>query len=463
MSQKVNISDDDEVVSAFETFRNEHKKIDPHKLCVIPRFKNKSYPKNLFRDDQTSYYKLMIGKQNNLDNWSLMSTKQRDIYILEMIHMMLLKYDKFVYYSDPPLKKFELLDEHQLYDRIYNRFNTKRSIEEKKHKIQKTIHHYSTKNDFYANIKILQKDPISKTFGITKLYDHWQVQNYKHEPYYSCICSLYDPFNIIMYDYSHKVKKPQPIHRITKVKVRVPTDCKHGVDNCVIVFRDRTVHCGAESQRLNLFDHSMDPRLFFYINKKKQRNTVFTNIGIKNDKDVMLCQDDCCKCDGAAKKTKYKFDDTMEHIVDVEKLIENMKGPGVGQDVTPGTRLVGCLNTLGWAVYVGPPIRKRWILFNLLKSLKKHKVTQGLDNIDAITLKNKQDGRNRRHIKFDTVTRDQKIELKDIADNVMKVLIEQNKDDFSNDYECVTPSIIFNRNYCDEQEIHRDYILNSVN
>ena len=175
--------------------------------------------------------------------------------------------------------------------------------------------------------------------------------------FYSMFHSIYQPFSIVVYNYSHQLGNKETIHRSTRVVLRFPSNA-----NCVLITHGRLVHSGAQSklEGSSSFNTSHDLRMFAYLSNIKSRqkvNEIYTKSLAPDTIDTQtfrVCSSKCTKCKNNKMIDSKSTTDTS--YIDVEHFIQSMYSTDTNRTNRkqfPPKKILGDMDELGWEIYSG--------------------------------------------------------------------------------------------------------------
>ena len=119
-------------------------------------------------------------------------------------------------------------------------------------------HHFEKKIIPIDKIPTYEDFHDKATMNTEVFHDNWNQ--------YSLIHNLYESFDLIVYNDSHKIPDKELTHRHSRVVLHFPSDI-----NMFILFHGNLVHNGASSkfEPDDSMHYAADLRAFAYVNKKK--------------------------------------------------------------------------------------------------------------------------------------------------------------------------------------------------
>ena len=372
------------------------KSTKPKFRFFFPRKNNESYPNNEYHKDASLISPLPtirelkivndIFNAEVIDDFSKVPNNDRMeiLFVMKILRKVFDSYNEVCFYvieKVPIIVNGQSKLINQLVDLDYKQA-IQRSINylrNKKWKIKQSNLKVKKNNESKLN----HKEVIEYTSEVYKFYsEHELFDNVPETNWYSCIHSLYESFQFILFDRSHQVKPNVPIHECTRIKLIFPNNV-----NMMLLFHGHLAHNGASSlyeNDLQSFNYQNSLRLFSYVDKVSETNKV-TNArvntrsngyhiskqsadgkiehkGTRECNNCTRCMDflnknikhwkyfgtrglghfsiDLLKCYNEAKKEKLKFD-------------KSSKKRKLDSDSDEPLLIAGNLEKHGWAVYEG--------------------------------------------------------------------------------------------------------------
>ena len=272
--------------SNVESMNTKHSNVQNKKktnMCFrifFPRFKNKDYPTHHSHNDACIFEKTplptvfelrLLQQICDIDTLYEFRSYSKDklmqlLLVKKKLRMITNLYKEVEYYvieekidTDTDIDILDgtcliKLTEQQAVDRFIKYMHGKAA---KLPKIKEVVkiekHPFNTLRD--VTIK-----SFNSIYGKTDL-----IKNPDDINWYSIIHSLYEPFDFILYDQSHRIKSDIKIHECLKVKLSFPAG-----KSMFIIFNGHLAHNGAsaiENKELTSFNFMNSLRLFSYIDK----------------------------------------------------------------------------------------------------------------------------------------------------------------------------------------------------
>lgn len=286
--------------------------------------------------------------------------------------------------------------------------------------------------------------------------------------YHSIIHSLFSPFDLYLYPYSHRIKaEPNAlVHISTKIKLHFPPS-----PNMFVIFHARMVHSGAESRvnndSITSIQPPMDPRMFNYV-KVKNKEQSFNDLkhsgkgngleaNFKVDRNnINLC---CSKNRGVCShQVCQKMSSTHHTNIFLGEIYEELRMNSSNPSNLRNKPILGNLDTHGFEVWLGVNTRSYDFIdlkFDLKEFADKKSWWSGLDN-----------NTHRKSVKVSRPAQIDSVKKKSpsfdfLVDNleslVCKKVMKGRKD-----VQLSTTSILGNHGIVDEQLPHRDYPTKNI-
>ena len=241
---------------------------------------------------------------------------------------------------------------------------------------------------FHQNHQITSKqnyhDVIQYTQQVHQSYDENDlIDTETNTNWYSCIHSLYEKFEFILFDRSHLVKPYVPIHQCLRIKLIFPKEV-----NMMLLFHGHLAHNGASSLYESdsySFNYHSSIRLFSYVDKVSENSKVRkTGVNTRSSgyqqsnqsydgkiahEGTQECSHNCEFCDKFLKKNRkhWKYFGTkgLGHFsIDLlkcyndaknkkSKLEKSLKKRKLESHFNQPLLIAGSLEQNGWAVYEG--------------------------------------------------------------------------------------------------------------
>ena len=175
-------------------------------------------------------------------------------------------------------------------------------------------------------------------------------------PHYSMIHNFFEPFQLIVYSYSHRVSfngENDTVHYCTRTTIEFPENM-----NVFILFHGFLVHSGAKARKesTNMFtlNYAKDARSFSYVdrfgNEKRKHDGISTHDNeITTTSRTNLCpmfdNKECRHCNEVYGTTKDKYIDNDDCKINVQDIYNKLDRKQQGKPIC------GNLINTGWAIY----------------------------------------------------------------------------------------------------------------
>ena len=381
--------------STINSFNTNYDKVNNDKpFILIPRKNNTRHSSDFaFSDWQTEYYSKNFLDKMTVEKYLVLSSiEARKQFCQHLIQSHLsdqIEVKKF----DEETKTYCIMSTNDVYNHIRTAYETKkrkRTMKEKKKKEMSDLRLIGSTNESVQPLN----DPISKdnnpVLNINRyaLLYKWKDNNHNLWTRYSMMHNLFESFNLIVYNCSHKVPKTEIVHYHTRSTIKFPAD-----KNFMILFHGLLLHSGAASKRENYwssFNYAMDLRLFAYIQlhpkdaEQSQYIRRSTDGYSTRDVDASLPSDtnvcpafrgqECLHCN--VQYSNFDKNHTHNkayedaHTIDVlSEYTEKLRNNKTKRNKSSGPLLVcGNIEQYGWAVYTGIDVGNRSCDNNMLKN-----------------------------------------------------------------------------------------------
>ena len=215
---------------------------------------------------------------------------------------------------------------------------------------------YTLSGSVYTSGSYTSKNNLS---GFENLYEgREELPGYKDWNFYSMFHTGYQSFSFVVYNYSHRLKNGEVVHRTTRVKLVFPRNA-----NCILIIHGRLVHSGSatKSESSSSFNASHDLRLFAYLSNLAKRQDRVSTYDDPLEQDTVdtatfrLCKEDCTKCQECELyrlKSQSDFETiNIGDLLNANKSKFKRKKTCMTQQ-TPQL-VIGNMEELGWEVYTG--------------------------------------------------------------------------------------------------------------
>lgn len=446
----------------------------------VPRLKNKAFPERFklnLTTDQIKFFDEHIFTNDNVSIFNEYSKcsnhrEEKEKFIHKLASTAIGRNVVVKHYNEED-EKFEVLSFKEIVKYIFTKFVKKKS----------TLVNHVRKNDSL-------QDEINKLSAIGRLrYMPKYRDLHPHEeiPYefssprwnlYSMIHNLYESFNLVIYSGSHYIDDYKETHRASRVVLKFPDNV-----NFFILFHGNLVHSGAAA-KYEPYPNSMhvaaDLRAFAYVNKAKNTKRAARNNNNTRPRDThddnaavgTTCKacpkilDRGAKCEVCEKfrnkNIKSKLQNHNGFEIDILSVYNQKKRRNSGKqlDTDEAIPIVGNLEIDGWSVYEGidtRDINEVGTLFQDCRSLVNEFANNFVNLQQNATQKS---GRMRLTLGEHMLNKTSKVKEHLMStDNFYKIVVEKKvkKVKGFEDCEFKERTLLYNKGFLNEQNIHKDY------
>ena len=361
---------------------------------------------------------------------------------------------------DESKEKYYIPDPQHIGDEIRKALN---SIKQRKMQSKSSVHQNQCTTvkglqfDEYESRLNFEHDAYPQGTKADALHTMQEVQNWS---YYSVIHSLYEPFALYLYPYSHRIKKSSNtfIHQCTKVKLLFPKS-----PNMYVIFHARLVHSGAESKTViqSSLVPSLDERIFAYVTVDDKQSVAAAHTSRSNRKGkdyndkverdgIQLCNyHEAPPCAFCEKRMDHDY-----FTIDLGRVYQMLKSKTKDMKRKP---ILGDMDRCGFEVWSGVNTRDRQgrnlrvdlgrLYYNSTKNswkcLDNNTQRKALTVFDSNSLDATSHKRDNQSVKTF---------IQKLTKSIQAQVFQDNKH-----CELKKVSVLANHGHCAQQLVHRDY------
>ena len=362
---------------------------------VLPRARNKKHETD-FTLHQTNYFASVILDDDHINRYihllgykNMINKKQNKVlakdYLRQLIVLHITEKNIVVKRYDETLMNYVLLNDNQLLEYTQKSFtkklnhfknNTKEVIKKDTNAVTiKSTTEHDTKIKINCNststvtsrnhvtiispqrLKMYRYDTCYSLYNNLKEVNSICEENSDDQfSHYSMIHNFFEPFQLIVYSYSHRVSfngENDLVHYCTRTTIEFPENM-----NVFILFHGFLVHSGAKARKesTNMFtlNYAKDARSFSYVDRFGNEKRNLDGISSHDDEITttsrtnlcpMFYKETCPHCNKIYGTTKDNYINNDDCKINVQDLYNKMDRRQQNKPIC------GNLSSLGWAIY----------------------------------------------------------------------------------------------------------------